>query len=287
MERELWSLLCHLLKQLVSGFPRGLYGEDEVLSVYFWAVVHDRPVSWSCDRRNWPSDLCPAHLPSQPTMSKRLRTARVESLLLVVERHLLGLTAVGGMWVRVIDAKALPVGGPSKDRDAAWGRGSGGINHGYKFYAIWGEGPLPVAWGVAPLNVSERRMAKSLIADLPGEGYLLGDKHYDSNALYDAAGKAGYQLVAARQNPGKGLGHQRHSPFRLRAIELLDRPFGKALYRLRIHIEHCFAHLTSFAGGLEPLPFWVRRFHRVRTWIHAKLLINAVRIMRHTLLAIE
>jgi hypothetical protein len=37
---------------------------------------------------------------------------------------------------------------------------------------------------------------------------------------------------------------------------------------------------TSFAGGLGPLPAWVRRLPRVRTWVWAKLLINAVRIWR-------
>lgn len=282
MERELWESFWQLTTALCNRLPQGLYGDDEILGVYFWAVVHDRPVCWACDRANWSEDFMRFQLPSQPTMSRRLRTVEVERLLESISARLLALSAVRSMWVRMIDAKALPVGGPSKDPDACWGRGACSIQHGYKFHAVWGFGPLPVAWGLAPMNVSEQRMAKSLIATLCGEGYLLGDSQFDSNALYETAAQAGYQLVAARQRPGTQLGHRRHSRHRLRSIELLDRPFGKALYRLRPRIEHCFAGLTTFVGGLGPLPFWVRRFNRVQLWVHAKLILNAIRILKRT-----
>jgi hypothetical protein len=46
-------------------------------------------------------------------------------------------------------------------------------------------------------------------------------------------------------------------------------------------IERYFGHATIFGGGLAPLPAWVRRHHRVKRWLWAKLLINAVRIMLH------
>jgi len=282
MERELWESLWRLMTILCNYLPRGRFGDDEILAVYFWAVIHDRPVSWACDRAHWPRELMRHAPPSQPTMSRRLRTASVEQLMASLESHLLAISTIKLLWVKVIDAKALPVGGPSKDPDAQWGRGACSVQHGYKFHAVWGFGPLPIAWGLAPLNVSEQRLAKDLIADLPGEGYLLGDSQFDSNVLYDAAAKVGYQLVAARQRPGTGLGHRRHSPHRLRSMELLRRPFGKALYQLRAHIEHYFAGLTTFVGGLGPLPFWVRRFNRVRMWVQAKLLLNAVRILRRT-----
>jgi hypothetical protein len=42
----------------------------------------------------------------------------------------------------------------------------------------------------------------------------------------------------------------------------------------RIGIEQSFGNLTSFGGGLGPLPAWVRRPHRVVVWVAAKLLIN-------------
>jgi hypothetical protein len=37
---------------------------------------------------------------------------------------------------------------------------------------------------------------------------------------------------------------------------------------------------VSFAGGLGPLPAWVRRLRRVRLWAWAKLLINGARIVK-------
>lgn len=281
MERELWALFCHFAKTCCNGGPHWLYRDDEIIAVFVWAVVHDRPVVWACRPQSWPADLA-INLPSQPTMSRRLRSPEVAQALEKIEAELLALSAVATYWVRVIDAKALPVGGPSKDADAQWGRGACSIQHGYKFHAIWGAGPLPIAWGLAPLNVSEQRMAELLIANLPGEGYLLGDSQFDSNKLYDLAARNGYQLVAARQRPQTQLGHRRHSPHRIRSLALLNKPFGKSLYRVRLNVEHCFAGLTSFVGGLASLPFWVRRFNRVRLWLHAKLLLNALRILHRT-----
>ncbi len=132
---------------------------------------------------------------------------------------------------------------------------------------------------VTPLNTSEKTMARELISGLPGEGYLLADSAYDANPLYDLAAQTGYQLVVPKMpHRGRGgLGHRVQSPFRLRSMELLKKPFGRQLFRQRRIIECRFGTLTSFAGGLAPLPAWVRRFHRVRNWIHAKILISGMR----------
>jgi hypothetical protein len=58
---------------------------------------------------------------------------------------------------------------------------------------------------------------------------------------------------------------------------MLKEPFGRALYKQRRGIERCFGTWTSFGGGMAPLPAWVRRFPRVRNWVHAKLLIAGAR----------
>ncbi len=208
--------------------------------MYWWAVIHDRPVVWACDASNWPSEFVRRQLPSQPTMSRRLRTAAVARLFLAVEKTLLTLSTVAPL-VLAIDGK-----------------------------------PLPVAWALSSLNVREPRMGVKLVNALTGHGYLLGDSQYDANYLYDAAAAADYQLLAPQQRPGRGLGRRRHSPHRLRGLELLRTNFGRNLYRRRLAIERCVAQLTSFVGGLAPLPFWVRRFSRVKLWGHSKLLIHAV-----------
>ena len=61
-------------------------------------------------------------------------------------------------------------------------------------------------------------------------------------------------------------------------LEMLNRPFGQKLWAKRREIECLFGNCTSFGGGLAPLPAWVRRLRRVKRWVWAKLLINAVRI---------
>lgn len=279
MERELWKILYWLVKAL-NTTPRGwLYKPADVLAAYFWAVVHDRPTHWAADPAHWPDDLRPALLPTQSTLSRRLRQPKTVELMTAVEQHLLMLLAVGACLVWIIDGKALAVSGVSKDPDAGYGRGAGGSQKGYKLHAAWTVGPMPVAWALSPMNTSEKSMARHLIPSLPGSGCLLADPQYDANCLYDLAAEAGFQLVAKKtKDRGRGgLGHRRQSPARLRSIELLKTAFGRALYNQRNAIEGRFGTLTSFGGGLSPLPAWVRRFTRVRNWVQAKIIIAGVR----------
>jgi len=288
MERERWEKVYRLLTALDTHDFRGVFQAAVVLAVYFWAVVHDRPVRWACKLANWAGRIPFRKLPSQPTMSRRLRQADVLALLKAVEHD----PAVCGMreatCVKIVDAKPLPVGPCSKAPDARWGRGAKGMAKGYKLFAIWGRGPLPITWRVDSMNVSEENMAAEMFLELKGGGgYVLGDKLYDSNRLYDIAAGVGHQLVAARKRIGKGIGHHRHSPARLRCLQLLKGRFGRELYDLRRDIEHNFGSLTNFGGGLAPLPNWVRRLPRVRLWVRAKLIINALRQRPPTVTAVE
>jgi len=211
-------------------------------------------------------------------MSRRLRTTEVARLLQEMERRLRARQA-GGLVLR-IDGKPLPLGVYSKDPDAAWGRVGRGYATGYKFHVVYGAGPLPEQWDVAPMNVAEPTVAARLVPLLKqGGGYILGDKAYDSNPLHEVAGSCGYQVVAERKRPGTELGHRPHVAGRLRSIALLQTEFGRRLYRTRAAVERNLAWLTSHAGGLAPLPAWVRREHRVRLWIQAKLLLHAAYVL--------
>jgi hypothetical protein len=282
MERELWTSLYGIVRLLDKRWGRWKYSAADILAAYFWAVVHDRPMSWAAQAEHWPEDLRPKHFPSQSTLSRRMRRDDVQQLMSEVETTWLAMAGVSCWWLRVIDAKGLPISGISNDPDAGYGPCAGGMAKGYKFFAVWGEGPLPSAWALAPMNNSEKTMAQQLIPGLPGSGYLLADAQYDSNALYDLAHEAGYQLLVCKR-PSRGLGHRRQSPYRLRSLELLKRPFGKGIYHFRRQIERDFGGLTNFSSGLSPLPAWVRRFPRVRNWLQAKLLVNAVRWFRNQL----
>ena len=277
MERELWKTLYALAREADKSSVTflGVFTAATILGVYLWAVIWDRPVAWACQKANWPADIRPRRLPSQATMSRRLNGDDVEHLWNGLIEHF--QAGIPPRLYKVIDAKPLPVGGHSKDPDADWGRGVKNFIKGYKLYAIWGAGPVPLAWEVGAARTSEQQMAEQMIPRLRPGGYLLGDKLYDINKLYDAAAAVGHQLIAQRKRPHAGLGHRCHSPSRLRCIELLKTRFGKALYRCRDRVEQDFAHLTNFGGGLAPLPNWVRRRRRVQRWVRAKLLIYAAR----------
>lgn len=189
MERELWSVLYQLAKTCDS--PRWWGGEvwrdHQIVAVYCWAVLHERPTCWACQRRNWPKGLWPwRRLPSQATMSRRLRTTEVQGLLHLMAQRLLQLPGRKD-WVTIVDGKPLVVGTHSKDGDSQWGHVGHGYAKGYKFHALYTSVSMPVCWELAPLNVGEPEVAARLIPAVKGGGYLLGDKQYDSNPLHDVA----------------------------------------------------------------------------------------------------
>jgi hypothetical protein len=251
-----------------------------LVTIFLWAALHDRSVAWACQRRHWSTTtLQPVTLPSPSTLSRRIDSAGVGLFFKALEQRIRdsGMPAL----VAFVDGKPLPIGGNSKDPDARFGRGAGCFAKGYKLHAIWAGRSVPEAWEVTPLNASEKAVAERLIGQLLFGGYLLADGNYDASYLYDAAATRGYQLVSpvrACKEPGSGKHYQ--SPHRLRSIALREGEFGKALYRARTAIERSFGNACSFGGGLGPLPAWVRGQARVRTWVWAKLLINAVRMER-------
>jgi hypothetical protein len=281
MERELWPLLYRTVRAVARDFSQKyvqISGWVLVVTM-LWAALHDRPVSWACDRAHWATTrLRPLHLPSPATMSRRAYGVSVGFLWHAVEQSLRTLSTQTPALIAFLDGKPLPVGGCSKDRQARYGRGAGLMAKGYKLHAVWCNGPLPEAWEVTALNVEETIVARRLIPQLSKGGYLLADGNFDMNALYDLAGQHDYQMVTPP--PKAPPGRRRQSPQRLHSIELMARPFGSQLYKRRIGIEEKFGNATSFAGGLSPLPAWVRGLKRVRNWVWAKLLINAGRILK-------
>jgi hypothetical protein len=274
---------------------RFTHSHERVVRVYLWSVLHDRPVSWACDPGNWNRPVRPPDpLPGQSTMSRRTRTDAFAAFLAALGDRLAGRPSAA--LLKYIDGKPVVVAAHSTDPDAAWGRGAGQKAKGYKLHAVWAaDGAMPAAFEVRPLNVGEQQVAERLIPDaLHAErpGYLLGDEQYNDSTLFDLAAARAHRLIAPRQQPGTGVGHHYQSPHRLRCIDMLepgpaaaaaghDCRFGLGLVRARRAIERRFGNAVSFGGGLgSSLPSFVRRLHRVRNWVHAKLLINAARIRR-------
>ena len=165
MDRWLWGELYRLIVELGKhhDYSGRRYSDACVALVYLWSVVHDRPRCWASDPLNW-GGRCPWDaLPSPSCLSRRLRTVPV-----------LGLIARGEAWLRdrlpgrglkFVDAKPLPVGGASKDRDARCGRAARGRARGYKVHAVVdGSGRAVDAWRLSPMSDNEKPVARAAIA---------------------------------------------------------------------------------------------------------------------------
>jgi IS5 family transposase len=299
VERE-WAELSAAISRVDVNWrddPRLVHRTATIVRVHLWAVVHDRPISWACDPRRWEARARPARLPDQSTMSRRTRGrhgrqfhAFLDAVAAVLDGPSRRARAGRLVSVAAVDGKALHVAAHSTDRDARWGRGTGQRAKGYKLHALVDatrRAAMPLQWAVTPLNVDERAIARRFVqrlGDGPG-GYVLADALYDAADLHERSAAADRQLVCPRGKPGGGLGHRRQSRHRVRSIALTEPParlngFGPALLNQRRGIERGFGNLTSFGGGLQGLPAWVRRIWRVRAWVYGKLLVNAARI-RH------
>ncbi|MEM9884179.1 MAG: transposase [Planctomycetota bacterium] len=285
MERELWVVVRRIIDDVSRYRPdtaKHTFSTAAVVRVYFWAVLHDRPVSRACDPRRWDDRTRPARLPHQSTMSRRLRTARFADFLDAMTRRLRGRADA---LLQRLDGKPMFVPRHSQDRQATWGRGAGQMHRGYKLHAIWGDGDLPTAWEVRGLADDEKLVARELLPQVPGGGYVVGDAFYDSNPLHAVAAEHGRQLVAPRKHThrGRGLGQRKHHPGRRRSLHptepgrFVDGAFGRALLAARRTIESRFGQLAAAAGGLTHLPPWVRGLRRVSQWVHVKLLLHAAR----------
>jgi len=280
MERKLWPVLYRAVRQVgLRMKQKGVrYQPWMIAAVMLWAALHDRPRSWACMKANWSSTrLRLVQLPSPSVLSRRVDSVGMGIFWRMLEEALRG-TAFSGL-ISIVDGKPLFVGGCSKDPDARKGYGADMMGKGYKLHAIWSSRVLPDAWEITPMNCAESTVAGELVTQLHGGGYLLADGNYDTNPLHDQSAERGYQLVAKDRRANAGKGHRPQSPFRRRGIELRNSFFGRELLTHRTEIERDFGHATNFGGGMCPLPNWVRRTRRVRTWVWCKLLINAARLL--------
>lgn len=283
MERELFTLLMDQLTRLPQARHRpakSTYRHLDVLAALLWAVLHDRPISWATQRCNWPIYDRTRPLPSNATMTRRLRLPIIDVLL---QQLITSMPQTGqGTQTLIIDGRPLSIARHSTDADAAYGRAAGGMGKGYKLHQITDLCGNCRNWRITPLNVNEKQPALEMIQELePGQAdTALADNNYDANKLYQAAGERGIQLLAPRRKNAKRIIINRQSPWRLRAIALLAE--NPELLAPRRFIETCFAVQGNRIGGLGPLPNHVRGLRRVTRWVATKLAIDAAHRKRRT-----
>jgi Transposase DDE domain len=278
MDRNVWKVIVWAVGQHAERRGgRFTFTDADIVLVFFWAVFHDRPVSWACRREHWPIWEHRRRLPWPSTMTRRLRTESVLALMKACETlayRVLGADDV----IFAIDGKPLVIGAASGDPDAGYGRAVRGMGKGYKLHAIIGESEAIWSWEVHPINVDERAVAQRLIRRSAIHDVLLGDRNYDAHTLYEIAGRRAVQLLTHRRYASAcDLGHRPQSRWRLRsvfAIEENQQDGPRRLLERRGFIERAFGNLVSVGHGLGHLPAWARRIHRVRRWVQAKLIIH-------------
>lgn len=287
MEAARYRRICELIDQASPHRrrKRQQFSDAVIVKVFFFSTCWDRPVSWACEEQNWHERvLCDTvgTLPSQPTISRRLRTA---SVLQLIERvQVMLCEALGDDVVKTIDSKPLKVGNYSRDRDALRGRAAGEIARGYKLHAIC-CGKSFKFWTLTGMNSNDQVGAAMLLPKLQGWGYVTADNGYDANPVHTIAAGVNHQLVAPpRRSNAEVRDVQRNSPQRIRALDICANPlqhcglgqsFGASLRRQRDQIERNFGNATM--TGLGSPPPWVRRPHRVAAWAAAKLVQRMVR----------
>jgi hypothetical protein len=273
-----WSTVYGILKKVARELPRPTrrfrFSDALIVAMFLWAVGHDRPMCWACDRRHYGRQFHPRWLPSISQFSRRLRTDRCRAILTRVYEELAEVRR--GSPVCFLDGRAFPVGPCSKDADARAGRVYGGFARGYKLHSLVSEDRRVLCWAVTPLPVAETRVAMALVEHAQPSALVLADGNFDSGPLYDAVEQTGGHLITPVPLRA-GRGHHRRSPARLAAIAAW-RGIAGYVYRDRIGVEQCYGHLSASGGGLAPLPSWVRTLPRVRRWIGAKLILHHARL---------
>jgi len=270
MESELYKKVYQIIMKVYKKtiLKRVTFTDADIVKIYLWAVLHDRPTRWACDKRNWPIYYRAKKLPDTSTMCRRLRTKGVQQLFKDVEEILKSENQTGlCSW---IDAKGLQINHCSCDKQAGFGYTGGGMGKGYKLYAIANSTQGFEQWTIGPMNLDERKVAQNLIAKTTANGYLVGDGNYDVNALYDLANEKELKFIAPKH--AGGLGHRKNSHHRLKMIDRLNSQFIKQIIQSRVGIEHMFGRLCSISFGLKPLPAWVRGLFRVENWVRAKII---------------
>ena len=285
MDRQHWILLRKLIEhatRAIGPSRRIRFGDNLIVKMYFWAVGHDRPLSWACDREHYHGWFRPRELPSVSQFCRRIKTPRFQQFL----QHIHDATTNDCELkaINFLDGKPLVVGNYTRDPEAKTGYAAGQLGKGYKLHALATDGRKFASWSVESLNVHEMCVARKLVDQLPHvpQGALfLADGNYDAHKLHkDIHARGGWLWVKPR-------GHGKH-PVTLRQMGKARRAllqvweqtpaYAKGVYNKRINIEGLFSNITSYAGGLSPLPNFVRRLDRVRRWVGAKIILYHIRL---------
>ena len=291
MDTDIWRALTAAVRSVDRRVPRTgrrpQYTDQLIVKMCLWAVWHDRPLCWACDRSNYTGLFRPRQLPSVSQFCRRVKTPRVQEMLTEISTYLSQRQAAPRL--TFFDGKPLPIGDYSRDPDARDGRGAGRFQRGYKLHALTSVDGRILRFAVRSLNEGEPNTAReALVEGIPPKSLVLADTNYDSAALYTAVGSRDSQLLTPLKGRSQKARRRRAMGVRRRsAIEWWENcpDACEAILALRGSIERTFSSLTCFGGGLTTLPPWVRRIHRVTCWVTAKIAVYNARLLCRKLVA--
>jgi len=283
MDREVWRILNAAVRsadrRVVRCGRRPRFSDQRIVKMYLWAVWHDRPLCWACDKEHYNTMFRPSQLPSVSQFCRRMKTSRVQAMLAAIHEYLTRRDTP--VPLSFLDGMPLPIRSWSRDRDALVGFATKGFARGYKLHAWAAEDGRMLAFSVRSMNEGEAKVARDFAEHPKMGGLVLADANYDSQRLYQALGMHGAQLltplkrIAVNPGPLRRMGPNRR--FAIRLYEHLGDGYRMFL-DCRDGIERFFSALCCFGGGLTTLPAWVRRLDRVTRWVSAKIAIYHARL---------
>lgn len=291
MDREQWKIVLAAVKRASRQVARILrpkrlrFADWLIVALFLWAVAHDRPQSWACDRSHYSRVFRPRKLPSISQFNRRLNGPRTYLILQQVHGELGGeVTATA---LSYLDGKPLVVGVASKDPEARRGHVMGGFAKGYKLHAWMTEDRRIPLWCVMPLNVGEVPVAEVLVQQVPElseRSLVLTDQNYDASDLHkELDARGGRLLLVPKGSPGGErhpvtLRHMGPARRELLVVQAKHPGLLRQVHRHRVNAEGILGNLCGYGGGLSPLPPWVRRLYRVRRWVGGKIILYHARL---------
>lgn len=293
MEKQQWNSLRVLMARAirkVGPTPRSRYADLLILSMYIWSVANDRPMYWACQREHYGGCFRPRKLPSVSQFCRRVGAERFQRMLQAIHDMLTSDSCLAQL--NFIDGKPLAVGNYTRDPDARNGWGAGRVERGYKLHALVTEGRKIASWSVEPMSSHEMNVARAIVACLPVVpcgAVVMADGNYDSHVLHKEVHRRGGWLwlkprgMARHAVTLRQMGAARRALLRIweQAPDVSER-----INQARVHIEGTFSNLTSYGGGLGPLPAFVRRLGRVRRWVGTKIVLYHIRLQTRKAAAI-
>jgi hypothetical protein len=291
MDSGEWKVLLPVIQKAARRVaadekPKRLrFADWLIVAMYHWAVAHDRPQSWACERRHYSSVFRPRSLPSVSQFNRRMNHPRTLRILEMVRRSLSGNLASKPL--TYLDGKPLTVGVASKDRQAARGRVMGGFAKGYKLHAWMSEDRKFPLWCVTPLNIHELTAAKALVEQVPmlsEDSLVLADTNYDSHELQTMIAQRNGRLLLKPKGNTNGKRHpstlRSMGPIRRELLEVSSTQpeLVRLVHRSRANAEGILGNLCGYGGGLTTLPPWVRGLRRVRRWVGVKINLYHARL---------